>query len=351
MKCAAIPWVLAVALATVGLLAAGKLYGRDVSPALAHGKEVEIDLRCAPLDPRAPLDQSCEAVVTYANDGEPVTDARLRLEGVRPGKGDRATGDPVRPSGEPGHYTGTISLSAYGGWILTATMEAPAEGTVQLTQEVLPPSGAASPVSEARARLLISFNARDLANIAALIAHLVGTATVFSIMAGVLITGVTAHGPSGTQYRRSIAGSFPWLIGAAFVVIAGSGLYNAAYNSPTRSPGLFHPSTVADLPYGDAYVIAFAVKMVLALALLLGTTALAFQLRRRASWLMPQMSGGSEAASQELSGRPSLLAEVRGGACISLAAFNLVIGGALMIDVIVLDYLHLLSHAGAASGA
>lgn len=339
-----------VALAAVVLLAAGALYGRNVSPARAHGKEVEIELRCAPLDPRAPLDQSCEAVVTYANDGEPVTGARLRLEGIRPGKGDRASGDPVRPSGEPGYYTGTISLSAYGGWVLSATMEAPAEGTVELRQEVLPPSGA-SPISEARARLLINFNARDLANIAALVAHLVGTAAVFGVTAGVLIIGVTAHGPRGTQYRRSVVRAFPLLAGAAFVLVAGSGLYNAAYNSPTRSPGLFHPTTVANLPYGDAYVIAFGVKMALALALLLGTAALAFQLRRHAPWLMPQMSGGAEAASQEVMVGCSLLSEVRGDVCISLAAFNLLVGGTLMIVVVVLDYLHLLSHAGAVSGA
>ncbi len=351
MENSAVRRVILVSIAAVALLTTGALSSRQVTPAQAHGKEVQIDLRCAPLDPRAPLDQSCEAVVRYSNDGEPVSDAQLKLEGVRPGKGDRITGDPVRPAGEAGHYTGTIRLSAYGGWVLTATMEAPAEGTVELSQEVLPPSGAASPVSEARARLIISFNTRDVGNIAALIAHLTGTAIVFALTAGVLTVGLTSHGSRGAHYRRGVARVFQWVVGAAFVLITGSGLYNAAYNSPTRSPGLFHPKTVADLPYGDAYMIAFGIKMALALTLLLGTAALAFQLRRRASWLMPPMSGGSEAALQEMSDRPSLLSEVRGDACISLAAFNLLIGGALMIDVIVLDYLHLLSHAGAISGA
>jgi hypothetical protein len=350
MQCSAARRGAIVALAAGTLVVAGTLYGLDASSAQAHGKEVEIDLGCAPLDPGTPLDQSCEAVVTYANDGEPVTDARLRLEGIRPGKGDRVTGDPVKPSGEPGHYSGTISLSAYGGWLLSATMEAPAEGIVEFAQEVLPPSGAASPITDARARLLISFNTRDLANIGALIAHLVGTAAVFGVTAAVLITGLVAHGLRGTQYRRNVARAFPLLAVASFALIAGSGLYNAAYNSPTRSPGLFHPGAVADLPYGDAYVIAFAVKMALDVALLLGTAALAFQLRRRPSWLIPPVSGGSEAAFGEISGGPSLLAEARRDACISLAAFNLLIGGAVMINVIVLDYLHLLSHTGAVSG-
>lgn len=351
MENAAIRRVVLIFIAAVALLGVGTLSSRGIAPAQAHGKEVQIDLRCAPLDPRAPLDQICEAVVRYATDAEPVSDARLRLEGIRPGKGDRASGDTVRPSGEPGRYTGTISLGAYGRWVLSATMEAPAEGTVELTQDVLPPSGEASPISEARARLLISFDTRDLANIAALIAHLVGTAAVFGVTAGVLITGVAAHGLRGIKYRGSVARAFPRLAGAAFALIAGSGLYNAVYNSPTRSPGLFHPATVTDLPYGDAYVIAFGVKMLLALALLLGTAALAILLRRQASWLVPEMSGGAEGAFQEVMVGWSLLSEVRGDVCILLAAFNLFVGGALMINVVVLDYLHLLSHAGAVSGA
>lgn len=40
---------------------------------------------------------------------------------------------------------------------------------------------------------------------------------------------------------------------------------------------------MAQLPYGDAYLIAFGVKMLLGLALVLGTAILAFQLRRAAA--------------------------------------------------------------------
>ena len=351
MQHSAIRWAALVGLAAVTLVAAGTLYGQDASSARAHGKGVEIDLRCAPLDPRAPLDQSCEAVVTYANDGEPVTGAELTLEGVRPGKGDRATGDPVRPFGEPGHYTGTISLSAYGGWVLSATMEAPAEGTVELTQEVLPPSGAASPISEVRARLLISFNTRDLANIAALVAHLLGTLVLFAATAAVLVVGGTAQGQQGADQRRRIARWFPWLASASFALIAVSGFYNAMYNSPTRQPGLLHPGDVASLPFGDAYLIAFGVKMLLAVALTLGTAMLAFRLRRSVSWLLPGVAGGAQALFDEITSRKSLPAEPRKDACVLWAATNLLAGGALLTDVVVLDYLHLLSHAGAVSVA
>jgi len=317
----------------------------------AHGKEVQIELRCAPAQPATPLDQNCEAVVTAANDGDPISDARLTLEAVRPEKGDRVAGEAIEPTGEPGHYTGTISLSAYGTWILTAQVAAPAEGQVDLTQEVLPPSGTASPVAQVRARLLINFNGRDIANIAALIAHLLGTLVLFAATAAVLVVGGTAQGQQGADQRRRIARWFPWLASASFALIAASGFYNAMYNSPTRQPGLLHPGDVASLPFGDAYLIAFGVKMLFALALILGTAMLAFQLRRANSWLLPRIAGGAEAAFSDVTTRNSLLAELRKDACVLWAATNLLAGGALLINVVVLDYLHLLSHAGAFSGA
>jgi len=63
------------------------------------------------------------------------------------------------------------------------------------------------------------------------------------------------------------------------------------------------------------------------------------------------VAGGAEAVYCGAASRRSLLAEVRRDACVSWAATNLLLGGALMMSVIVLDYLHLLSHAGAFSGA
>lgn len=343
--------LLLVALAALALAGAGTFYSRAAAPAQAHGKEVQIDLRCAPADPAAPLDQSCEAVVTFANDAEPVSDARLTLEGVRPGKGDRVAGETIEPTGEPGHYAGTIRLSAYGTWILSAQVEAPAEGKVDLRQEVLPPSGTASPVAQVRARLLISFNGRDIANIAALIAHLLGTLVLFAATAAVLVVGGMAQGLQGADQRKRVARWFPRLAGASLALIAASGFYNALYNSPTSQPGLLHPGDVASLPFGDAYLIAFGVKMLLAVALTLGTAMLAFRLRRSASWLVPRVAGGAQALFDEITPRHSLLAELRKDACVLWAATNLLAGGALLIDVVVLDYLHLLSHAGALSAA
>lgn len=337
--------------ALVAAVVAGVLFSRGAAPAEGHGKEVQIELRCAPADPATPLDQRCQAVVTAANDGDPVSDARLTLEAVRPEKGDRVAGEAIEPTGEPGHYTGTIRLSAYGTWILSVQVEAPAEGKVELTQEVLPPSGTASPVAQVRARLLISFNGRDVANITALIAHLLGALVLFAATAAVLAVSGTAQGQQGADQRRRIARWFPWLAGASFALIAASGFYSAMYNSPIRQPGLLHPGDVASIPFGDAYLIAFGVKMLLAVALTLGTGMLAFRLRRSVSWLVPGIAGGAQAPFDEITPRNSLLAELRKDACVLWAATNLLVGGALLIDVVVLDYLHLLSHAGALSAA
>lgn len=324
--------------------------GRATVTTEAHGKEVQIDLQCSAADPTAPLDQTCEALVTFSGDRDPVTDAHLTLEGTRTEKGDRVIGSSFRPSGEPGHYTGTILLNAYGTWLISAEVEAPAEGRVEVTQEVLPPSGAASPVAQVRARLLISFNGRDVANIAALLAHLLGTLTLFAVTAAVLVVGGTAQGQQGADQRRRIARGFPWVAGASFALIAASGFYNAMYNSPTRSPGLLHPGDVADLPFGDAYLIAFGVKMLLAVALTLGTAMLAFRLRRSSLWLVPGVAGGAQVPLDEITTRDSFW-KLRKDACVSWAATNLLAGGALLIDVVVLDYLHLLSHAGAFGAA
>ncbi len=208
-----------LAVATV----AGAVYVLSSAPAEAHGKEVLIELRCAPAQPATPLDQSCEALVTAANDGDPISDASLTLDAIRPAKGDHVGGPALRPTGEAGHYQGGISLNAYGTWTITAQVQEPAEGRIDVTQEVLPPSAAASPVAEARASLLISFNARDVANIAALIAHLLGTITLFAGTAAVVIVGLVAQGRHGAQQRQRVARAFPWLAGASFGIIAADG--------------------------------------------------------------------------------------------------------------------------------
>lgn len=327
------------------------LAGRAALPAEAHGKEVQIELQCSAADPAAPLDQTCEALVTFVGDRDPVTDAHLTLEGTRTEKGNRVTGSSFRPSGEPGHYTGTILLDAYGTWLISAEVEAPAEGRVEVTQDVLPPSGADSPVAQTRARLLISFNGRDVANIAALLVHLLGTLTLFAATAAVLVVGGTTLGQQRADLRRRIARSFPWVAGASFVLIAASGFYNAMYNSPTHSPGLLHPGDVLSLPFGDAYLVVFGVKMLLAIALTLGTTMLAFALRRSGLWLVPSVAGGAQAPFDDITTRDSIWAELRKDTCVLWAATNLLAGGALLFDVVLLDYLHLLSHAGAVTGA
>jgi len=313
----------------------------------AHGKEVQIDLRCSAINPSMPLEQKCEAEVTYSGDRDPVTGADLMLQAVRLDKGDRVRAQPFEATAEPGHYVSTISLDAYGAWTITAFVESPAEGEVELTEEVLPPSGAASPVAQTRARLLVSFNSRDLANVTVLVAHLLATMTLFAATAGVLVVGVLMQGQNWIQLRRRMARGFPLLAAGSFALIGVSGFYNAIYNAPTRSPGLLHPARVADLPFGEAYLIAFGLKMMLAVALLIGTATLALKLLRSATWRLPPIAGGSEAITEETA---AVTPDARADACVLLAGVNLATGVAILLTVLVVDYLHLLSHAGTFSG-
>ncbi len=335
--------VLAVVLAAVALIA-------DPSRAAAHGKEVQILLRCAPPAATRPLDQRCEATVTAANDGDPVTDARLILSAVRSGKAGQFKGVPFQPTAEPGQYAVSVSLPGYGIWLFTAEVEAPAEGHVQLSEEVLPPSVGIATFGQARARLLVSFNGRDVANLAALIAHLLGTIALFSGMAAVALVGLIAHGERGIQYRRWLARWFPWAASASAALIVASGVYNALYNAPTRSPGLFHPQTIAALPFGKAYVIAFAVKMMLALALFAGTAWLAVQLRRSVSWRVPRVAGASAVALEAVPRPRAIITSVLSDSCVSLAIGNLIVGGCVLVTVLIVDYFHLLSHIGVFTG-
>jgi len=319
------------------------------SNAGAHGKEVKITLRCSAPDASAPLERLCEATVVYAGDGEPATDAELRLSAVRPGKDGTVSGVRLSPEGAPGDYAGSVVLPAYGNWLITVEVEKPAEGEVRLEQEVLPPSGVASPASQVEVRLVQSFDLRDVLNLVFLALHLLGAAGVLAVNGAVVLIGKFVEGPSALRLRRSVVRFFAWGAAASFAVLAMSGAYNALYNSPTRSPGLLEPGRIESLPFGDAYLLAFAVKMALAAAMLAGTALLAVRLREAPAWSVLPVAGGTRIESlpgELVQGLEAGVAS-RGDALPTLGALNLAVGGVILVLVLVMDYLHLLSHASA----
>lgn len=299
----------------------------------AHGKEVDVRLSCAPADPQVPLAQSCEAVVTFASDGDPVKDAHLALRAVRVDRGEEVRAS-VQPSAQPGHYVGVLVLPAYGLWQISVEVSAPAEGHVELVRQVLPPAAQSGLPSQARAQLLIRFRGRDVANIIALILHLAGALLLLAAPGVVIVGGLLVSSSEAGAFWGRMRTAFPVASVGAFALIALSGLYNAAYNAPTRAPGLFTPSVIAGLPYGRAYLVAFAMKNLLAVALAIGTFRLALMIRRAP---VATFDGGARPAHVDRRVRLGLV--------------NLAIGGLLIITVIVVDYLHLLSHASVLLGS
>jgi len=332
------------------------------SPALAHGKEETIKLSCRALQASAPLERTCLATVVATNDGDPVTDGRLTLTAARPGKSDDGLA-PVRfsPEAKEGEYVASFTLPAYGTWQFRVEIDKPAEGQVSLEQEILPPSGSDSPVDQVEIQLLRAFDLRDVANIVSLGLHLVGTMVILGANASIFVMAMFIDGPAGMRIRRSAVRFFPWLALASFALLAISGAYNAAYNSPSSSPGLYTPGRVASLPFGDAYVATFALKMVLAGVLVCGTGLLAIALQKTPSWLALPIAGGaslgqSRQTERLVDGRArrsrdaDTEATTRGRTIAVIAAANVLDGVAILALVLVMDYLHLLSHAEALFG-
>ena len=333
-----------------------------VSPAYAHGKEVTIKLTCGAPQASAPLERTCLATVVAANDGDPVTDARLTLTAARPGKSDDGVA-PVgfAPEAREGQYVANLTLPAYGTWQFSVAIEKPAEGQVSLKQEILPPSGTDSPVGQVEIQLLRAFDLRDVTNVVFLGLHLVGTMVVLGANTAIFVLAMFIDGPGGMRIRRSAARLFPLLALASFALLAISGAYNAAYNSPSSSPGLYTPDRVASLPFGDAYLAVFALKMVLAVALLCGTGLLAIALRKTPSWFALPIAGGATVGQSrdiarlvEQRSRRSRAVNADNTTRINTIAFvagaNVLDGIAILAVVLVMDYLHLLSHAEALLG-
>lgn len=316
-----------------------------VARADAHGKEVEFVTTCRAANPSVPLERRCEATVVFTTDRDPVTDARLTLRAERPGKNEPGIDGVEFSAGEPpGHYAATLTLPAYGTWKTTVEVLFPSEGQVQLDQEVLPPSGSAATEDETRIRLVVGFEVRDSANILALVLHLLGGVGILAANGAVLVGGLVTN-ERGIWYRQTIVRLFPRLVAGSIAVLAATGAYNARYNAPTRSPGLFRPGGVSDLPFGDPYLAVFAAKMVFAVVLMGGTLLLARRLRHDSAWLAAPVSVAT--ASVAAIRTP----DVRGsGVSARLAAMNLIAGGAVLVAVVVVDYLHLLTHAGSFVG-
>ncbi len=334
-------------LAPAATLVAGLI---SVWVAEGHGREVNVGVSCMAPDPARPLSRVCTAVVAYL-DGDPVADAKLSLTASREDGDQRAFG-PVafQPSGEAGVYTAAFVYPAYGKWLAAVQVAEPGEGRADLREEVLPPLPGAinsSAANAARVRIVLDFDARELTSVVVRGLHLFAAMAWFAVSALVLAASLYLSGRQYEKIMRSLSRVFPWAIGASLLTLALTGWYNAVYNVPTRPPGLLDPGSIDRLPFGESYVFAFLVKMVLAGLILACSAAIALALQRAYVPGVAPVAGGSLAGGS-LALVPRLRRSDRW--VVGLSAVNVVFGLLLFIDVVVIGYLHILTHIGGLYG-
>lgn len=313
------------------------------APATAHGKGVNIAVTCMAPDPGRPLTKVCTAFLKYV-DGDPVSRANFHLTATREGRAEPDVG-PVafRPLEQEGLYSATITLPAYGRWRMRFRVQAPNRGEAELREELLPPRPGATPEIRAQLQIVFNFGLADVRNIAVRAIHLLAAMLWFASVALVLVLSRLAVSQQQWPFLRRAATAFPWAAGGGLLLLAVTGIYIARYNAPIRPPGLFAPQFLARLPFGQAYLAAFFLKMSLMLAIVVMTAVLALALRK--AYLRPVsiLAGGAYS-----SGLPRLAPERR---VMWLAALNLMFGVFIFADVVVLAYLHIISHVAAAAGA
>lgn len=312
----------------------------------AHGKEVNIAVTCVTPDPGRPLTKACTAFLKYVDDGEPVTKANFQLSAVREGRDGQAVGPVIfRPLDQEGVYSATVTFPAYGQWRIVFQVNEPGEGKAEMVEEILPPLPGASPEIRGQLQIVFAFGLGDLRNVALRVVHLLAAVAWFALSA--LVLALSYLVPVQERYRllRRLGAIFPWAAGVALLVIALSGIYSARYNTPTRPPGLFALEVFSRLPFGEAYLAAFFVKMGLALAIFATTAALALYLRKTYGSKTPLVAGAAQALSIPSEERLESNRRMIGW----LAAINLFLGLAVFANVVVLAYLHILSHVGGAA--
>jgi hypothetical protein len=310
-----------------------------------HGREVNIGVSCVALDPARPLSKVCTAVVAYL-DGDPVADAKLSLTASREDGARRAFG-PVafQPGGEAGVYTAAFDYPAYGKWLATVRVAEPGEGGADLREEVLPPLPGAinsSATNAARVRIVLDLDAREVTSVVVRGVHLFAAMAWFALSALVLAASLALSGSQRERHMRSLARIFPWAAGGSLLAVALTGWYNATYNAPTRPPGLFDPASIGRLSFGEAYLFAFLVKMVLSAAILAVSVGLAVALRRAYTPALPPRIAGGAAHALAARGVERLV--------VGLSVVNIVMGLLVFAVVVVIGYLHILTHIGGLYG-
>lgn len=325
----------------VGGLGLGLLLG-SFSPgiALAHGKEITIEVSALTPDPQQPRTKLYRALVTYSDDKEPVIGAEIYLAGQR--RAANEVIDPIRlaPLNAPGLYAAQVTYPRYGNWEMKLEAKGPGQGRLSFVDEVLPRplveeiQSAGEEGQSSVFTLSLSFDWRDVVNLVMRWVHSLAAVGWFGL-SGLIVAafGLLQGGPRA-RFLGRLSTLFPLAV-ASLALLAGTGIYNAIYNSPLRPPGVFSLEVMELLPYGTAYLVVVGLK---AFTVILGA-GLALRLAKGLKMAAALPGAGNPEALE--AGDTMAIRHLR---LLPLAAANLALGLAMLLGVAVMAYLHNLSH-------
>jgi hypothetical protein len=299
--------------------------------ALAHGREVRISLASWVPDPEFPLTRLYQAKVVYANDQELVEGADVALFASRTDGASGIESTALMPlQGSPGLYLGPIRFPRFGEWNVTLHADRPGQGEVTRTEQVNPSGVPPASTTERRQSpatldLRFGFDWQDALNIVVRVGHSVGAATYLGTGA-VMLLGLwfDTYLTNSRAWRAVQQAAFPLALGSLLLLLV-SGLYTGYFDAPVRAPGVFNARALSLVPFGQEYAAAFASKVVLGLGVLL----VLWRVRhaRQSQRLYRGPTNGSLAIG------------------LTLGFGTLVV--LLLTNVVVLVYLHYISHLGA----
>lgn len=314
--------------------------------ALAHGKELSIQVSSFAPDAGEPLNRLYRVRVVYAFDGDPVVGAKVSFVASRAGGGPPMEPLILEPLNEPGLYVAEISFPLYGSWNVNLSVAEAGKGETSFVEEVVP-AGPARDTDEARQKVLqlfFSFNWWDVAAITVRVAHSLAAVVWFGLT-GVILVAHWFLPPAARPpvYRRLVGFFLPATIISLSLLLA-SGIYSGIYSAPIKAPGVFDFEVMWRIPFGPAYLATIAYKTLTLGACVVLAVYMA-RLLRTSSY--PTIAGGDDSVAV----RTAIVAPVTKRALISadkklyrLATANALLGASIAVAVAVAVYLHYISH-------
>lgn len=318
-------------------------YG-DGSEALAHGKEVRVEVSSFTPDPDESLTRLYRVYVVYAGDLDAVTDATVHFTAQRQGGGPPVEPILLQPLNEAGVYASEVIFPLYGSWDVTLSVAEFGEGETRFVEDVVPlgPTVDTDEVRQQVLELFFRFGWRDVAAIVVRVAHSLSSITLFGLTGVVLVAYAFVQPRSRAHLFQKLSRVFLPAAIASIALLAVSGLYTAIFSAPIKPPGVFDFDVMRQIPFGPAYLATIAFKPLALTAL----TFLAFRMAKalRTASIPVPMGGSVATISNDTDSLASIEAALQTTPLLRLAVTNAVIGVLLAIDVVLAVYIHYISH-------